>query len=127
MRDLGDWTTKNKEAIWGIHPYKVFGEGRQYTGGLYREKYNFKSTDIRITARDNAVYVFALAQAKDNTYRIKVLGKNAGHLTEKIKWVSVLGYKVDCAYCHKDEYLALRTEKHLDTKMPICFKIELEA
>ncbi|NMP38325.1 MAG: alpha-L-fucosidase [Clostridiales bacterium] len=126
MRDLGEWTTKNKEAIWGIHPYKVFGEGRQYTGGLYREKYNFKSTDIRITARDNAIYVFALAQAKDNTYRIKVLGKNAGHLTEKIKWVSVLGYKVDCAYCHKGEYLALKTEKHIDTKMPICFKIELE-
>lgn len=28
LEKLSDWTAKNKEAIWGTQPYKVFGEGK---------------------------------------------------------------------------------------------------
>ena len=78
------------------------------------------------TCADNAVYCFVLNQSKDNVYRVKCLGKDAGHLTGKIKWVSVLGYKVSVSYCHKGDYLAIKTDKKIDTTMPVCFKIELE-
>lgn len=127
MEKLGDWTEKNKEAIWGTHPYKVFGEGKQYKGGLYREKYNFKPSDIRLTAKDNTIYCFALAPSKekDNIYKIKCLGKSAGFLTEKIKWVKLLGYKIDVSYYHGSDYLAIKTAAPIPTDMPVCFKIEL--
>ena len=28
LEKLSDWTAKNKEAIWGTQPYKIFGEGK---------------------------------------------------------------------------------------------------
>lgn len=28
LAEIGAWTKKNAEAIWGTQPYKVFGEGK---------------------------------------------------------------------------------------------------
>lgn len=123
---LGRWMELNEEAIWGTRPYKVYGEGKKHSNSMNREKRRYKSMDIRLTCTDNAIYCFPLKQSKDHVYRIRCLGKDAGHLAEKIKWVSVLGYKVTVSYCHKGEYLAIKTEKPIDTTMPVCFKIELE-
>lgn len=127
LRELGDWTRKNSEAIWGTVPYKVFGEGKRLKGGLYREKYNFTGDDFRLTARDGVIYCFALAPLKEKggTYRIKCLGKNAGYLTENIRHIGLLGYKIPVSYCHRDEYLAIRTDAPAPTEMPVCFKITL--
>ena len=126
LNDIGQWAEINEEAIWGTRPYKVFGEGKERKSGLYREKYNYNSTDIRLTCKDKLIYCFALSPSKDNVYRVKCLGTDSGHLTGKIKWVSLLGYKITVSYCHKDGYLAIKTDKAIDTKMPVCFKIELE-
>ena len=40
----------------GTRPYKVFGEGKERKSGLYREKYNYNSTDIRLTCKDKLIY-----------------------------------------------------------------------
>ncbi len=128
MTALGQWTKKNAEAIWGTRPYKVFGEGKEVKGGLYTEKYGFTAHDFRLTQKDNTVYCFALSpkDVKDNTFRVECLGKAAGHLTEKIKWVGVLGYKIDVSYSLNDGYLAIKTAQPIPTDMPICFKIIIE-
>lgn len=126
LNRIGGWLTVNEEAVWGTRPYQVYGEGKKRKSSMSWEKRFYNSTDIRLTCTNKAVYCFVLNQSNDNVYRIKCLGKDAGHLTGKIKWVSVLGYKVNVSYCHKGEYLAIKTDKKIDTGMPVCFKIELE-
>lgn len=57
---------------------------------------------------------------------MKCLGKSAGYLTERIKWVKILKYRIDASYCHGNEYLAIKTAVPIPTDMPVCFKLELE-
>lgn len=34
ISEIGKWTKKNEEAIWGTQPYKVFGEGKNKKAAL---------------------------------------------------------------------------------------------
>jgi alpha-L-fucosidase len=86
------WMETNSEAIYGIRPWRVFGENYKnfvqtetFDEDAYNKLPKEKVPDFRFTAKDNNVYIFARA-IQERTYTIASIKSS-----DKIKKVSLLG------------------------------------
>ena len=126
ISEIGKWTKKNEEAIWGTQPYKVFGEGKKQRGGSFTEHFSYTPNDYRFTCKTGAVYAFALKPKEKSEFRIKTLGDTMDTFHCVIKNISVLGSDVKLNYSQDKKSLTIKTDKKITDSMPVCFKIEVD-
>lgn len=126
ISEIGKWTKKNEEAIWGTQPYKVFGEGKKQKGGSFTEHFSYTPNDYRFTCKTGAVYAFALKPKGKSEFRIKTLGDTMDTFHCVIKNISVLGSDVKVNYSQDKKSLTIKTDKKITDSMPVCFKIEVD-
>ncbi|MCL2513000.1 MAG: alpha-L-fucosidase [Oscillospiraceae bacterium] len=123
LKQLGRFTKLNGEAIWDVSTYKVFGEGKERQGGMFRENYGYSEGEFRFTQKGGAVYVFALVPSKNGEYNIKTLASGKGRLEKEIKSVSLLGYDAKVSYNVAENALRLTAPNPPEDALPLCFKI----
>lgn len=126
LKDLGDWTKRNKDAIWGTKPYRVNSEGRVQKSGSFKERMRYGSMDIRYMYRPCHIYAFVLKPEGRNTYLLKSLRTGRDDFNFIVKSVKLLGYDntVRCEITKKG--MRLIVEDSISTKMPICFDINID-
>lgn len=110
LREIGQWMKVNGEAIYGSRPFAVFGEGPTgtVTGHLSENKNKpYVAEDFRYTTKGDAVYAFVLDKPKGGQANFKMLGKRAGHLSQKIKEVTLLGYDGQIEWKQSDQGLSV--------------------
>lgn len=125
IRTIGPWLRKNREAIWGTGPYKVFGEGKKQKSAAFRENYHYTPRDFRFTYRLNQLYAFALVPKGQAAFRIHQIAK-FGTCGAVVRHVSILGEDTPVRYRQTNGYLELCLDQPISSELPICFKIDLE-
>ncbi|WZO35126.1 alpha-L-fucosidase [Microbacterium sp. LWS13-1.2] len=95
---LGDWLTRNGEAIYGTRPWRIAQEGpTQPVVGSFvdSDAPAYGAADVRFTSRHDVtgdyVYAILLAEPEDGIARVSALGAGSGLLDRGIREVSVLG------------------------------------
>lgn len=126
INKLGDFTSKNEEAIWGTSPYKLFGEGKKQKSGSFKEKNSYTKNDYRFTYKTGVVYAFALNPKGLRSFKIKSLAENTDWFNCIVKNITILGSDNKCKWQSNKKYLQINTDKKVTDSMPICFKIEVD-
>ncbi|WP_407361228.1 alpha-L-fucosidase [Microbacterium sp. LBN7] len=98
LEGIGDWLTRNGEAIYGTRPWRIAQEGpTQLTVGSFVDAATpeYGSADIRFTTRHDVtgdyLYAILLAEPDDGVARIRSFGTGSGLLDRGIREVTVLG------------------------------------
>lgn len=122
---LGEWTSRNSEAIWGTSPYKVFGEGRRQKSGSFKERNTYTSRDFRYTYKPCHIFAFALKPNKNGVYHLKKLRHSMDGFHFKIQEISVLGGG-QVEWDLNDRRLCIHTCGAPQTNMPLVFDIRVD-
>jgi alpha-L-fucosidase len=94
LGQLAVWNAIHGEAIFGTRPWLVFGESSvKVKGGAFKEDFKYTSKEIRFTTKGATLYAIALGWPEDGQLTIRSLAKPAGESVNRIKSVSLLGYK----------------------------------
>ncbi|MDP9080005.1 MAG: alpha-L-fucosidase [Bacteroidota bacterium] len=118
VESIGAWIRPNSESIFGTRPWKIFGEGpaSEEIVALSAQGFNegkgkpFTGQDIRFTAKEDALFAFALGAPENNKVTIKSLAWNSVHYKEEIGKVILV---------QDSESLTFqRTEKGLEVNLP---------
>ncbi|GAB3216466.1 alpha-L-fucosidase [Kineococcus gypseus] len=98
LEQLGDWLTRNGEAVYGTRPWRVHGEGpTRAAAGSFADgtAAGYTGADVRFTRRRDAVgdYVYAilLAEPDGGTARVRAFGADSALLEQEVREVGVLG------------------------------------
>lgn len=126
LTEIGKWTDKNREAIWGTSPYKIFGEGKKKKAGSFKERNKYTIKDFRYTYKTCHIYAFALKPNAKGTYLLKSLGDNRDAFSFDIKNVKLLGYENKVTFELSKKHLKLIVCGSIDTTMPLCFDINVD-
>jgi alpha-L-fucosidase len=126
LNSLGNWTGKNYDAIWGTQPYKVYGEGKRKKAGSFKEIRKYSLKDYRYTYKTGHVYAFALVPRESGVYRMKALREGRDTFYFSVLSIKLLGYENKIKYNLTDKYLEIKVEGNIDTRMPLCFDIEVD-
>lgn len=112
LQAIGEWLTRNGEAIYGSRPWTIPGEGPTVvTVGSFVDSSSpeYTAADVRFTTRTDVtgdyVYATLLAHPQDGIARIRSFGSGAGLLTRGIREVRVLGSAEDVAWQRSVESL----------------------
>lgn len=126
LKEIGDWTCKNENAIWGTKPYRVNSEGKVQKSGSFKERMRYGSKDIRYMYRPCHIYAFVLKPEGRNSYLLKSLRTGRDDFNFIVKGVKILGYDnvVRCEVTKKG--MRLVVEGKISTAMPICFDINID-
>jgi alpha-L-fucosidase len=110
---LGEWMSRNGEAIHGTRPWRSFGEGpTQIGGGMFSENQvkDFTDQDIRFTTKAGALYAIGLAWPKNGVMRIASLAQDSALAPGVIERVEALG--------STDSLTFKRTPQGLEVRLP---------
>jgi len=96
VEDIGSWMDINKEAIFGTHPWKTFGEGPASSGAaLSAQGFNegkgkpFTPDDVRFTVgKDGSLYAISLGWPQKPLTITSLDGKDG---TSKVASIKLLG------------------------------------
>lgn len=125
LHELGEWTSRNRDAIWGTSPYKVAGEGKRQKSGSFQEHNHYTSRDFRYTYRPCHIYAFALKPNRRGVYRLKALRHSMDGFNFDIQKISVLGGG-PAEWDLNDQRLCIRAHDAPDTQMPLVFDIQVD-
>lgn len=93
LKQMADWISIHKEAIYGSRPWLVYGEGDvSVRGGSFNENMAYSSHDIRFTTQGHTLYAFSLAYPADGKLLIRSLAKTGDLKQNRILKVRLLGY-----------------------------------
>jgi alpha-L-fucosidase len=139
LTHIGQWLSKNGEAIYGTRPYTVAGEGvtigtnedynaerlkAQMKDGLAMEsgQYHLTGDDVRYTQTDEALYVIGFGIPENNTLRLRAL--RDGSELGAVRSARMLGTDAKVAFERSGEYMTL----HLPEDRPFAegFVIRLD-
>lgn len=125
LKDVAQWTQKNREAIWGAGVFRVFGEGKKQKSGAFNEHYKYTAKDYRFTYKVGALYAFAMKPAGKTKFRLYSLAPS-GASNAIVKSVSVLGEDIKAEFKKCGRYHEISIDKPVGGELPIVFKIILE-
>lgn len=99
LKEIGCWLRTNGEAIYGTHPWYLYGEGpgKMQESGMFSEseKMRYTPEDIRYTAKGNVLYAIALSRPLEEV----TLHEAASHLIPgEILSVSLVGHEKPLAF-----------------------------
>ena len=135
LEEVGQWMQVNGEAVYGSRAWTTLGEGETKDGKLrklpggkldkHHAEFRFTPQDIRFTVgRNGKLYAFTLSVPEGGqVVRIKSMGKASGNL-QKVKRVSLLGYKGKLKWTQADDALEVTYPATADLKTSAVFRIE---
>ena len=135
LEEVGQWMQVNGEAVYGSRAWTTLGEGETKDGKLrklpggkldkHHAEFRFSPQDIRFTVGKNGnLYAFTLSVPEGGqVVRIKSMGKASGNL-QKVKRVSLLGYKGKLKWTQADDALEVTYPATANLKTSAVFRIE---
>jgi alpha-L-fucosidase len=94
LGEMAKWIAVHGEAIYGTRPWLVYGEGAvKAKGGHFGEDFKYTSQDVRFTTKGKTLYAIALGWPEEGQLTVRSLAKPADGNGNRIKKVSLLGYK----------------------------------
>ncbi len=128
--DFHDWLGSNKEAVYGTRPWKVYGENFEelskeekkevFHDLVYDGTPKEIKPDIRFTAKNNIVYVFARS-IKENKFTVRSITTDY-----KVKKITVLGNNKEVKWTNSGSGLNIEMPI-TKTGLPIyVYKIEFD-
>ncbi|WP_324617821.1 alpha-L-fucosidase [Cohnella cholangitidis] len=94
LLSIGEWLSRNGEAIYGTRPWTVYGEGptKIITGTFNDTKRSpFTHEDIRFTTRGTTLYAIVLGRPENGRLVIRSLAENSHLYPGGIASVNLLG------------------------------------
>lgn len=98
LKEIGHWLSVNGEAIYGSHPWRVFGEGKQvpfravpYKGSDRKPKMAMGPDCVRFTRKGDAVYATVFDWPSDRKFLIRSITADKPVSRAGIQSVSMLG------------------------------------
>lgn len=128
---IGEWLSKNGEAIYDSKPFRFAEEGpTKAAGGQFTDKKKIEYTpeDFRFTVARGNIYVTALKCSESGEYVVRSLGiekeaASSNGFSGIIKNISVLADGSSVAFERKEDGLHMKTDFRSD--MPVVFKLEM--
>ncbi len=90
LADMAAWMSINGEAIFGTHPFSVYGEGPTVVKNFRVNTLPYTPEDIRFTVKDDNLYATTLGVPR-GTVTIKSLGQSSAYLKGRITDIRLLG------------------------------------
>jgi len=130
LENIATWMADNGEAIYGTHPWKVYGEGPSVTenqdkghfGGL-KDVRAYQSTDFRFTLKGKTLYAFCM-ETPSGDIHVKSLGLKTP-TGKKVSSVKLLGSKEKLKWSQNDEELIIQKPAQLPSYSTIVFAVQL--
>jgi len=131
LEGIGAWMDVNRECIFDMRPWKIFGEGPASAGAaLSAQGFNegkgkpFTAEDVRFTTKGDVLYAILLGAPK-NEVRIKSLGTIAGLLKRPIRNLTLLGSSEPLHWSQTGPALTITTPEKMPNDIAVVFKITL--
>ena len=127
LKKIGEWTTRNHEALYDSHSYRIYGEGPTEVaeGGFNDGKVKeFTSRDFRFLAGNGCIYIIALRPDENGEYIVSGFAKKQGAFNTGIKRIVRPGEGGELEFEHTPDGLRIRCGT--DDDMPVVFKVEVK-
>jgi len=117
----------NSEAIKGTRPWKIYGEGpsteAKKTSTYLFSQLKFDHTDIRFTAKGEAVYAIALGWPAEGKILIKSMAEGSADHPRAIRKVELLGSKAELKWTRGTQGLEIQVPDIPPCKCAFSFRI----
>lgn len=133
LEGIGDWLTRNGEAIYGSRPWRIASEGPTAARvGSFVDSTSpqYTATDLRFTTRTDVtgdyVYAVLLRRPSDSVARVTSFGTGSGLLPRDFREVSVLGHPGKVEWTRLVDSLTVDLPPGVDDDLPLVVKVFLE-
>lgn len=132
VNEIGMWTSKNGEGIYGSRPWKIYGEKPSAesvvkSGSFNEDKLKYTAQDIRFTSKGDTLFAFCLGTPTTDI-KIKSLGRDSKFSEKKIASVTMLGSNVKLHWKQEATALVIKNNFKIPVEeVPVVgFKIEFK-
>jgi alpha-L-fucosidase len=129
LLNVGDWLDHNGPAIYGTHPWKIYGEGptRMVAGPVNDTKTPpYTAEDFRFTSKGDVVYAIEMAWPSGGEAVIHSLGSNAIGGGRKVASVALLGSGSALQFQQRPDGLHIRLPRKAPGKYAYVYRILLQ-
>jgi alpha-L-fucosidase len=136
LKEVGVWTRRNGEAVYGSHAWAIPGEGEQVNGKLKmlppgaltrrQAEFKFDPQDFRFTlGKNGALYAFCMTVPVSRTrVVIKSLGTESKYLRQQVKSVTLLGYNGKLQWKQETDGLFITCPSDMPFATSVVFRID---
>lgn len=128
LLEMGAWLDKNGEAIYGTHPWKIFGEGptQIQTGfGHDADTKPYTSADFRFTAKGPYVYAISMACPAGGSASIHALGTGPQGMGYQTFNLSLVGSPDKVDWVQGDSELDITLPKSYDCQHGFALRLRI--